>query len=448
MSKLWGGRFAGTLLPELDRFSSSLEQDLELFEYDIAGSIAHARGLQAAGLLSKAQLQAIERGLRRVLRELRSGEFEFAETDEDVHTAVERRLTELSPEAGARLHAGRSRNDQVATDLRLYCRAACSALTQRLAALITALAEQGRRYAGATMPGYTHLQRAQPVTAGHHLLAHAEALARDADRVRHAYTAADVLPLGSGALAGSTLPLRRDVLMRELGFAAISENSMDAVGDRDFALDLVHACVGIGVHLSRFAEDLVLWASAEFGFLKLADEISTGSSLMPQKRNPDIAELLRGRSGRALGAYVGLATVLKGLPLAYDRDLQEDKPHLFQAVDATLESIAAAALLAWHLELDVQRMLAAAQDPDLLATDTAEAMVAQGRRFREAHREVGRQIAEGTHRPSGSAADSLRRRSLAGGPAPAGVRNRARRLAGQAERLQAWANSHPPPLPL
>src|SRR5207302_1520510 len=214
-AKLWGGRFKASLLPELERFSSSLEQDLELFEYDIAGSIAHARGLHAAGLLSRSQLQAIERGLKRVHRELRSGAFEFAETDEDVHTAVERRLTELAPDAGARLHAGRSRNDQVATDIRLYCRAACSALAQRLAAW--------------------------------------------------------------------TLPLRREVLLKELGFSEISENSIDAVSDRDFALDLVHACALIGLHLSRFGEDLVLWASSEFGFLKLADEVSTGSSLMPQK---------------------------------------------------------------------------------------------------------------------------------------------------------------------
>lgn len=448
MGKLWGGRFEGSLLPELERFSSSLEQDLELFEYDIAGSIAHARGLQAAGLLTKAQLTAIEKGLKQVHRELRAGEFEFAETDEDIHTAVERRLTELAPDAGARLHAGRSRNDQVATDLRLYCRAACSALAQRLAVLLAQLAEQGRRYAAAPMPGYTHLQRAQPVTAGHHLLAHAEALARDADRVRHAYAAADVLPLGSGALAGTTLPLRRDVVLKELGFAGLTENSMDAVADRDFALELVHACVVIGLHLSRLAEDLVLWASTEFGFLKLGDEVSTGSSLMPQKRNPDIAELLRGRAGRPLGAYVGLATVLKGLPLTYDRDLQEDKPHLFQAVDATLESLEAAGLLVQHLELDLRRMRSAAADPDLLATDTAEHLVAGGAPFRDAHHEVGRRIAAGRHAPAGDAAASLKARSLPGGPAPASVRGRARKLTAAAERLQGWAKTHPPPLPL
>jgi len=446
--KLWGGRFSGSLLPELERFSGSLEQDLELFEYDIAGSIAHARGLEAAGLLTAAQLDAIEKGLKQVHQELREGDFEFAESDEDIHTAVERRLTEIAPDAGGRLHAGRSRNDQVATDLRLYCRAACSALAQRLAALVSSLAEQGRQYAAAPMPGYTHLQRAQPVTAGHHLLAHAEALVRDADRVRHAYAAADLLPLGAGALAGSTLPLRRDVVQKALGFGDIAQNSMDAVADRDFALDLIHACAVIGLHLSRLGEDLVLWASSEFGFLKLGDEVSTGSSLMPQKRNPDIAELMRGRSGRPLAAYVGLATVLKGLPLTYDRDLQEDKPHLFQAVDSTLETLEAAALLVQHLELDEKRMRAAAKDPDLLATDTAEQLVAEGKAFREAHQEVGRQVAAGEHKPATTATASLKARSLPGGPAPSAVRNRARKLSSTADRLLAWARSHPPSLPL
>lgn len=448
MGKLWGGRFEGSLLPELDRFSSSLEQDLELFEYDIAGSIAHARGLHSAGLLTKGQLQAIERGLKHVHRELRSGEFDFAESDEDIHTAVERRLSELAPGAGGRLHAGRSRNDQVATDLRLYCRAAASALAVRTGAVVIALAKQGRRHAGAVMPGYTHLQRAQPVTAGHHLLAHAEALLRDADRLRHAYDAADVLPLGSGALAGSTLPLDREAVRKVLGFARISENSMDAVADRDFALDLIHACAAIGLHLSRLAEDMVLWASSEFGFLKLGDEVSTGSSLMPQKRNPDIAELLRGRSGRALGAYAGLAAVLKGLPLTYDRDLQEDKVHLFQAVDATLDSLEAAALLVDHLEVDLKRLAAAAADPDLLATDTAEDLVRAGTPFREAHREVGEQVRRGGHRPASDAIASLKARALPGGPAPKVVRARARAVLATAERLQAWAATHPPKLPL
>src|SRR6266536_6181268 len=331
--KLYSGRFVEGLLPELERFSSSLALDVRLAACDVAGSIAHARGLRAAGLLDDGELRGIEAGLRRVGRELSSGEFAFRPSDEDIHTAVERRLTELFPAGGARLHAGRSRNDQVAVDLRLWCRDACSRLVAAVAALVDALAVAARAGSGLPMPGYTHLQRAQPVTVGHHLLAHAEPLLRDAERLRHAYDAADRMPLGSGALAGSTLPLRREVVARELGFAGLTANTMDAVADRDFALDLVYACVQVALHLSRLGEDVVLWASAEFGFLRLPDRVATGSSLMPQKKNPDIAELIRGRSGRALGAFTALATVLKGLPLAYDRDLQEDKVALFAAAD-------------------------------------------------------------------------------------------------------------------
>ncbi|OLB97593.1 MAG: argininosuccinate lyase, partial [Actinobacteria bacterium 13_2_20CM_2_66_6] len=310
------------MLPELERFSSSLAVDYELYPYDIAGSVAHARGLAASGVISKSQLTAIERGLRRIRRELDGGGFKFRPTDEDIHTAVERRLTEITP-AGAALHAGRSRNDQVALDLRLFCRDTAADATAGLANLIEVLGQQAAAHAGWLMPGYTHLQRAQPVTVGHHLLAHAEPLLRDASRFRHAYDSADEMPLGSGALAATTLPLHREVVAKELGFDRLTLNSVDAVSDRDFALDLAYASSTTAIHLSRLGEDIVLWATAEFGFVVLADEIATGSSLMPQKKNPDIAELLRGRTGRALGSFVALATVLKGLPLAYDRDLQE-----------------------------------------------------------------------------------------------------------------------------
>ncbi len=351
--------------------------------------------MAAAGLLSRAKLTAIERGLRRVKRELDSGEFDFKDSDEDIHTAIERRLTELTP-AGAALHAGRSRNDQVALDLRLYCRAAASVLVSSIAEAVGALAAQARTHAGWVMPGYTHLQRAQPVTVGHHLLAHAEPLLRDAQRVLHAYEAAGEMPLGSGALAATTLPLQRERVRRELGFERLTANSMDAVADRDFALDLVYACTSVSIHLSRLAEDVVIWASAEFGFIRLADEVSTGSSLMPQKKNPDIAELLRGRAGRSIGSLVSLATVLKGLPLAYDRDLQEDKPALFAAVDNALESLDAAALLVQHLKFDRERLSAAASDPGLLATDAAEVLVKAGLPFRKAHETVGRQVLDGS----------------------------------------------------
>jgi argininosuccinate lyase len=415
--------------------------DVRLASYDVAGSVAHARGLLAAGLLTDAQLEGIERGLHHVAEELASGTFAFRESDEDIHTAVERRLTELEPDGGARLHAGRSRNDQVAVDLRLYCRDACVRLTAAVAALVDALGRQAEAHADLPAPGYTHLQRAQPVTAGHHLLAHAEPLLRDAVRLRAAYEAADVLPLGSGALAGSTLPLRRDVVARELGFARLTRNTMDAVADRDFALDLVYACVQVGLHLSRLGEDVVLWASAEFGFLRLPDRVATGSSIMPQKKNPDIAELLRGRGGRALGSFTALATVLKGLPLTYNRDLQEDKQVVFAAVDNAADCLEAARLLVEHLAFDRERLAAAVADPDLLATDSAERLVAEGMPFRQAHHRVAGQVREGEHRPPWDVARSLERRQLDAAAGASAVRE-------EAARLERWAGAHPPPLPL
>jgi argininosuccinate lyase len=445
--RLWGGRFSGKLLPELERFSSSLEVDFDLYPYDIAGSVAHARGLAAAGIIKPAQLSAIERGLRRIRRELDAGDLDLIDTDEDIHTVVERRLTEITP-AGASLHAGRSRNDQVVLDLRLYCRAASAAGVEAAALVVAALAGAAARHADWAMPGYTHLQRAQPVTLGHHLLAHAEPLLRDATRFQHAYEAADELPLGSGALAGSTLPLRRDVVARELGFSRVSANSIDAVSDRDFALDLVYACLAAALHLSRLGEDVVLWSTAEFGFVRLADEIATGSSLMPQKKNPDIAELLRARPAQALGSLASLATTLKGLPLAYDRDLQEDKRAVFAAAGDVIASLEAAALLVKHLEFDRRRLAAAAEDPGLLATDAAEERVHAGTPFRQAHREVGEQVREGRLEVPWDVATSLRRRDLPGAPHPRRVAARAVAMRRQAAALRRWAQKHPPDLPM
>ena len=434
------------MLPELERFSSSLAVDYELYPYDIAGSVAHARGLAASGVISKSQLTAIERGLRRIRRELDGGGFKFRPTDEDIHTAVERRLTEITP-AGAALHAGRSRNDQVALDLRLFCRDTAADATAGLANLIEVLGKQAAAHAGWLMPGYTHLQRAQPVTVGHHLLAHAEPLLRDASRFRHAYDSADEMPLGSGALAATTLPLHREVVAKELGFDRLTLNSVDAVSDRDFTLDLAYASSSTAIHLSRLGEDIVLWATAEFGFVVLADEIATGSSLMPQKKNPDIAELLRGRTGRALGSFVALATVLKGLPLAYDRDLQEDKIALFAAADNLFDCLEAAAILVEHLEFDRGRLAAAAADPSLLATDAAEELVRARVSFRKAHEEVGRQVRDGEFKASWSARASLAKRDLPGGPNPRRVAARARALRREAAALRRWSQAHPPPLP-
>ena len=385
--------------------------------------------------------------MRRVKRELDAGELVFLDTDEDIHTVVERRLTEITP-AGAALHAGRSRNDQVALDLRLYCRAAASEMIGAVGGAVDALATKARQHAAWPMPGYTHLQRAQPVTVGHHLLAHAEPLLRDAERFRHAYAAADDMPLGSGALSGTTLPLVREVVAKELGFERLSVNSMDAVADRDFALDLVYACLCASIHLSRLGEDVVLWASSEFGFVRLTDEISTGSSLMPQKKNPDIAELLRGRSGRAIGSLVSLATMLKGLPLAYDRDLQEDKPAVFAAVDSVLDSLRAAAILVEHLEFARDRLVAACADAGLLATDAAEALVRSGMPFRKAHQAISREVREGKLVAPWSARASLLKRDLVGAPHPRRVAARATGVRRQARALQAWSGAHPPPLPV
>ena len=434
------------MLPELERFSSSLAVDYELYPYDIAGSIAHARGLAAAKLISSSRLAAIERGLRRIRRELDNGEFKFESSDEDIHTAIERRLTEITP-AGAALHAGRSRNDQVALDLRLFCRDAAAEATIGLAALIDALVTKAEAHAAWLMPGYTHLQRAQPVTVGHHLLAHAEPLLRDAKRFRHAYDAADEMPLGSGALAGTTLPVRREIVARELGFEFLTKNSIDATSDRDFALDLTYACTTAGIHLSRLGEDVVLWATAEFGFVKLADEVATGSSLMPQKKNPDVAELLRGRASRAIGGLVAVSTVLKGLPLAYDRDLQEDKLALFAVVDNVFDCLEAAAVLVEHLEFDRERLAQAAGDPGLLATDAAEELVRSGMPFRQAHEQVGHQVRDGKFEAPWDAAASLAKRDLPGGPNPRRVAARAKQLRRETAVLRSWSERHPPSLP-
>ena len=393
--------------------------------------------MRAAGLLNERQLEELESAIERTKREFESGSFEFKPADEDIHTAIERRLSELVPEVGPRIHAGRSRNDQVALDLRLYCRDACAELTADLSALVRALADAAAEHAEWSMPGYTHLQRAQPVTLGHHLLAHAEPLLRDAKRLRDAYQAAGEMPLGAGALAASTLPLDRELVARELGFARLTQNSIDAVSDRDFALDLLHACLTTSLHLSRFAEDVVVWASTEFGYLRLPDSVTTGSSLMPQKKNPDVAELIRGRTGRALGGLVALATVLKGIPLAYDRDLQEDKAALFGSVESTHDCLAAARLLVEHLEFDRARLRELARDPDLGATDRAEELVKKGVPFRHAHREVGEALREQRQEANWEVEKSLLLRDLPGGPHPRRVAERARLVRAEAEQLAA-----------
>ena len=349
--------------------------------------------LRSIGVLSAAQHRAIDAGLRAVARELSSDTFAVAPSDEDIHTAVERRLFELAGPVAGMLHTGRSRNDQVATDLRMWARRACTDLLLAVAGLQEALVLRASEHRTDPMPGYTHLQRAQVVSLAHHLLAYVEMLARDALRLGAARAACDELPLGSGALAGSTLPLDRSLVAHELGFERIAANSMDAVADRDFAVEITAACALTMVHCSRLGEELVLWSSAEFGYAGLPDSHATGSSLMPQKKNADVAELARGRSGRVLGDLVALLTMLKGLPLTYNRDLQEDKEPLFDAVDSTAATLRMLTEVIAVVHFDVDAMRRAAGDPALQATDVAEHLVANGVPFREAHTIVGALVA-------------------------------------------------------
>jgi argininosuccinate lyase len=377
----------------VETYTSSLAIDRRLGADDVVGSRAHARMLRSIGVLTLAQHRAIEAGLRAIAAELSGNTFETSPGDEDIHTAVERRLYEIAGPVAGMLHTGRSRNDQVATDLRMWARRACTDLLEALAGLQEALVARAAEHRAAPMPGYTHLQRAQVVSLAHHLLAYVEMLGRDARRLGAARMACDELPLGSGALAGSTLPLDKSRVAHELGFSRIAANSMDAVADRDFAVDITAACALVMVHCSRLGEELVLWSSAEFGFAALPDSHATGSSLMPQKKNADVAELARGRSGRVIGDLVALLIVLKGLPLTYNRDLQEDKEPLFDAVDSTASTLRMLTEVITVVHFDVDAMRRAASDPALQATDVAEHLVANGVPFREAHAIVGALVA-------------------------------------------------------
>jgi argininosuccinate lyase len=386
---LWAGRFGAAPASEMLAFTVSLPFDRRLAPDDVAGSRAHVGMLAAVGLLTGAERDEILAALDAVDEELASGRFAFTDTDEDIHTAVERRVTELAPAAGPKLHTGRSRNDQVATDLRLYLRRAGRDQLARLAGLQGTLLARAEDAGDTVLPGYTHLQRAQPVLLAHHLLAHFWALARDADRWFDCLARADVSPLGAGALAGSTLPLDPARAASALGFRHVFANSLDAVSDRDFVAEALFTCALVQVHLSRLGEEIVLWASEEFGFVRLADEHATGSSMMPQKKNPDVAELARGKAGRVVGDLVGFLTTLKGLPLAYNRDLQEDKEPLFDALDTCAGALSALTGLVATMHLDRERMAAAAADPFARATDLAEWLVLRGMPFRETHDVVG-----------------------------------------------------------
>ena len=387
--KPWGGRFVGTPSRFLDEFGASLPVDRRMWAEDIRGSIAHARMLAAQGIISQADADSIETGLSEIYREIREDRFEFDVADEDVHMAIERELTERIGPAGARLHTARSRNDQVATDTRMYAKTAAAMLAEHLTDLREALTRRAEEHLGVVMPGYTHLQRAQPVLLSHHLLAYAWMLTRDVTRLRHAWEGADVLPLGSAALAGTTFDIDRRYVADRLGFSEVSANSLDAVSDRDFLLDLAYACAVSMVHLSRLAEELVLWSSEEFGFVTLDDTYATGSSIMPQKKNPDFAELVRGKTGRVVGDLVSLLVTLKALPLAYNKDMQEDKEAVFDAIDTLSDCVRVMEGMVSTLRFCEERMSQAARGGFMAATDLADHLAARGVPFRKAHEIVG-----------------------------------------------------------
>lgn len=391
---MWKGRFAQDTSSLVQQFGESISYDWRLFPHDIAGSIAHARAQMKAGLLNGEEFSSIEKGLKEIEADIRKGKFEFKTSLEDIHMNIESELTKRIGAAGGKLHTARSRNDQVATDTRLYCRTQIDEITASIFSLQKVLVDQADRYAASVMPGYTHLQRGQPVTVGHHLLAYVEMLQRDKGRLNDCRRRLNVSPLGSGALAGSTINLDREAIAEELGFDGVTRNSMDAIADRDYIAELLFVISMCGVHLSRLSEDLILWCSSEFGFVSLSDAHTTGSSLMPQKKNPDVCEITRGKTGRLVGNLMNLLVAMKGLPITYNRDLQEDKPPLFDSVDTILMVLAVNTEMIAAMEMREDRCLAAASDPMLLATDLADALVKSGVPFRSAHELVGKAVAE------------------------------------------------------
>jgi argininosuccinate lyase len=390
--KTWSGRFAEPVDALVQRFTASVFFDKRLAEHDIAGSLAHARMLAACGVLGRADLKAIEKGLAQVRAEIRGGRFDWRLENEDVHGNIERRLVELAGDAGKRLHTARSRNDQVATDVRLWLRDQIDAIVARLDLLEDALLGQAGRHASLVMPGFTHLQVAQPVTFGHHMLAYAAMFGRDRARLADCRRRVNVLPLGSAALAGTTFPIDRARVARELGFEDVAGNSLDAVSDRDFAIEFAACAALIMVHLSRFAEELILWMSPRYGFVEIPDRFCTGSSIMPQKKNPDVPELVRGKSGRVFGHLMGLLALMKGQPLAYNKDNQEDKEPLFDTVDTVRDSLDAFAPLVAGIRPRPKAMRAAALEGHATATDLADYLVRKGLPFRDAHEAVARAV--------------------------------------------------------
>lgn len=439
--KAWGGRFAEAPDRRLEAYNASVAFDVRMIREDIRGSIAHARMLGRQDIIAPGDAEVLERGLWQILAESDAGDFVLTIADEDVHTGVERRLREIVGTVAGKLHTGRSRNDQVANDLRLWTKGALLALMNGVLDLADALADTAAANPNIAMPGYTHLQRAQPVSLAHHVLAYAAMLTRDLDRLQDAYRRTDVMALGAGALAGVTYPIDREATRADLGFASASANSLDAVADRDFVLDALYACAMIAMHISRLAEEIILWASAEFRFIELSDAFSTGSSIMPQKKNPDVAELARGKTGRVYGNLMAMLTTAKGLPMTYNKDFQEDKESLFDSVDTLLATLDVLPPMIRTARWRADRMGEAAIADFSLATDVADFLARRGVPFREAHEVTGRLVREciaagktfadltdaewaaahplfAVERPPLSAAESLASRDVHGGTAP------------------------------
>ncbi|MEJ2255065.1 MAG: argininosuccinate lyase [Nitrospirota bacterium] len=393
MKKPWAGRFKEKTDQRVEAFTESVSFDWRLWPHDIEGSVAHARMLAKQGIIAEDEAEKILAGLSAIARELEEGTFRFRPELEDIHMNIEAALVKKVGPVGGKLHTARSRNDQVALDLRLYLRAQCVDILGLVAGLTAVLLEQAEKNMGLILPGYTHLQRAQPVLRSHHLLAYAQMLQRDRERLKETLKRINVLPLGAGALAGTSLPIDRRYVARLLQMRAVVANSIDAVSDRDFALEFLFTACTLMMHLSRLSEELVLWCTEEFGFLRLPDSFATGSSIMPQKKNPDVPELVRGKTGRVYGNLMSLLTVMKGLPLAYDRDLQEDKPPVFDTVDTLKGSLTVLAGMLTEVRFDASRMYEAAARSFATATDLAEYLVRKGLPFREAHEVAGRLVA-------------------------------------------------------
>ena len=395
-AKPWGGRFTEATNELVEKFTASIPYDWRLYPYDIAGSIAHATMLGKKGIIPKKEADRIIRGLEEILQEIVSGTFAFSEELEDIHMNIEQRLIRKIGPVGGKLHTARSRNDQVALDIRMYLRDEITGIHDLLGLLQKVIVGLADKHQDVVMPGYTHLQRAQPVLFGHHLLAYYEMFDRDRGRLEDCFRRVNVMPLGAGALAGTVLPIDRALVARLLGFPSLCENSIDAVSDRDFAIEFTSVCAQIMMHLSRLSEELVIWSTAEFGFITIADAFTTGSSIMPQKKNPDVPELTRGKTGRVYGSLVSLLTIMKGLPLAYNRDMQEDKEPLFDAADTVSLTLSVVTEMLKGITVHRDTMRMAAEDGFITATDLADYLVRKGMPFRRAHEIVGNAVLRAT----------------------------------------------------